>query len=81
MWSVAGQAPALVEPTEQCAWLAVGGVYWLPFLPDTSASLLNSHAWQALPHFPDAVQGPLNSPHEHSQLTLTMARSVPHHML
>ena len=40
MWSVAGQAPALVEPTEQCAWLAVGGVYWLPLLPDTSASLL-----------------------------------------
>lgn len=41
MWSVAGQAPALVEPTEQCAWLAVGGVPPAsPPATHTSASLL-----------------------------------------
>lgn len=57
-------------PSQLTHWL-------LPLCLTFSHSLLNSHAWQALPHFPDAVQGPLNSPHEHSQLKLTMARSAP----
>lgn len=49
----------------------------LPLCLTFSHSLPNSHAWQALPHLPDAVQGPLDSPHEHSQLKLHLRPGLP----